>query len=901
MKYILGVLSLLIGIIIYYLPNENNFIYSEQVVNTVTLPVEVMGPDATTESIVLITNTIATVDHIYLQVHSPTYPDYRYPDYSVQKMSLRVNGGSWVDVANSTVTCPFYENDFECVEGPLGTVRFTMNESALISQLIAGSNTIDFRFNYESGDVSSGYRVLDIDIRTAGNSTLITGTTLVQDDPTTWTPPTTNPSRIANGAALFNTKSILSDFPGGPTITASCGNCHPSNGRDLAYFAYSNHSIITRSEFHGLTTTQGEDIAAWIREINLGFNAPGRPWNPPYQPSLTIDSEPAYKWAAGGGLSAVLEKDEDMHDIMFPDYPDVSAVFNTADTLNKRQLPISFQLPDWNEWLPVHFPEDRWGSIFTTDEVWTDWVTFRGTTYNSQSAADARIASGQAINDFNGFFDNCKDFVRANKDTQIGSPNNQLRNESLLGAYQWCLVKHWEIIHTYSMEDDAPTLYPGKGEKRSWFGNARVFFNVAPHIHGQSKGTSAACTDSYFDTGWYELQVIMNAGNLTEGTGLSPVDWKYHYAHTDGLFSGCNNPQPYRYMSAWLKVVQQGAIGPPGVDEGMYLRHTTPARMYKFTSACAGRASLGCISEARKPIFAAATLNMFMSYLDIYPPSTWPRSFDLEALEPPTYIPEYPCSTSSPDGSTDYADALMCYVENWSNYFTAYPAVDAELTRLATWLDEAFPNASPTYISLVNNPDFTEPPAEIDLVFSNMTEQVWTGSGSTENTFEIITANDASFTRNLNTDAGIIYHYPFVTATDSALNMQVVSFDRKNAYFASMGLLGLAESPDDNAAKVEIEISAIAGVRLAYRSATGGNRVIPSPSAYYQYPICLSIVYDAGTVEGFVQEQCAGDYISLGTASLTLPSTATAYVGAWCRGSECEYVADTKKIIQFVD
>jgi hypothetical protein len=47
------------------------------------------------------------------------------------------------------------------------------------------------------------------------------------------------------------------------------------DGRDLKYFNFSNNSIITRSRFHGLTTLQGEQIAAYIR--SLRFPNPGRP------------------------------------------------------------------------------------------------------------------------------------------------------------------------------------------------------------------------------------------------------------------------------------------------------------------------------------------------------------------------------------------------------------------------------------------------------------------------------------------------------------------------------------------------------------------------------------------------------------------------------------------------
>ena len=65
-------------------------------------------------------------------------------------------------------------------------------------------------------------------------------------------------------------------------------------GRDLKFFNYSNASIQSRSAFHGLTSQQGLDIAAYIRGISDTNAAPGpvcRPWNPPYQPGAGLDKQ----------------------------------------------------------------------------------------------------------------------------------------------------------------------------------------------------------------------------------------------------------------------------------------------------------------------------------------------------------------------------------------------------------------------------------------------------------------------------------------------------------------------------------------------------------------------------------------------------------------------------------
>ena len=62
--------------------------------------------------------------------------------------------------------------------------------------------------------------------------------------------------------------------------------------------------------FHGLTAQQGDQIASYIRSLNMP--SPGWPWNPPYQPGPGLDSQPVSNWAAGAGINAVLDSDAAM-------------------------------------------------------------------------------------------------------------------------------------------------------------------------------------------------------------------------------------------------------------------------------------------------------------------------------------------------------------------------------------------------------------------------------------------------------------------------------------------------------------------------------------------------------------------------------------------------------------
>ena len=215
-----------------------------------------------------------------------------------------------------------------------------------------------------------------------------------KNDYSTWAPPAgyDNATDISEGEQLWNEEGILDELDGS-SIQASCASCHARDGRDLKYFNYSNRTIIARSQGHGLSPEQGKQIAAYIRSVDLrkedgsSYMAPGRPWNPPYQPgprgfgpdgNLGPDEADQVYWAAGAGLEWVLDAERevpnterDMLAHLFPKNGDPS---NGVDwlsdgslnwhhirhdkTLNIREIPITAQFPDWNNWLPRIHPMD---------------------------------------------------------------------------------------------------------------------------------------------------------------------------------------------------------------------------------------------------------------------------------------------------------------------------------------------------------------------------------------------------------------------------------------------------------------------------------------------------------------------------------------------------------------
>src|SRR5207249_4747526 len=240
---------------------------------------------------------------------------------------------------------------------------------------------IRFRFNYSNG-VVSGFRVLAFDLLAGDSSPVLEPGAFMQEDPNTWTPPLRDSDSIRAGQDLWQNAQLMArSLPNAQPIHAHCSDCHAHDGRDLKYFSFSNASIIARSRFHSLSDLQGQQIASYIR--SLPVPSPGRPWNPPYQPGPGLDAQPVANWAAGAGLSWVLDSDSAALAFIFapkgdlarqpdignaPESAIVAAitpdVFRPDGNLNPREIPISLQLPDWNHWLPRVHPLDAWGPAF---------------------------------------------------------------------------------------------------------------------------------------------------------------------------------------------------------------------------------------------------------------------------------------------------------------------------------------------------------------------------------------------------------------------------------------------------------------------------------------------------------------------------------------------------------
>jgi hypothetical protein len=373
--------------------------------NALTLPLEVLGTGAPSKPAIaeaqlgVDASQLGSVAQLWFQCHRCGF--YSAPEFEKTtalpakiKASVRVLGGAattsntpWIDITDANVTLADDERLHGGINGGFYTTRITLPLDATTrARLVAlpSTNRIQFRFNGTDGE-SNGYRVLNLQLQDAG-ATQVDSTTIQRFDPLSERDASaiTAADAAAGKALWYAHGKIAKSAIVTRKLQAACASCHADNGRDLQYFNYSNNAIVQRSRFHGLTETQGKQIAAFLRSSlqNVAYVDKARPWNPPYQPGPGLDcstADCATRWAAGAGLEAVLNTPADAVKALFGkplDAPlsltqaDVDKVMNPNTTMNARETAIAMQFPDWNAWLPTIHPLDVWptqpdGSGFT--------------------------------------------------------------------------------------------------------------------------------------------------------------------------------------------------------------------------------------------------------------------------------------------------------------------------------------------------------------------------------------------------------------------------------------------------------------------------------------------------------------------------------------------------------
>lgn len=551
----------------------------------VLLPVEIVGLGGTIESrtVRLTAAQSESVRSLWLQVHGVRYSE---------QASVQVNASAWFPLSNDTVTVSEPGRTYGGIGGGFATLSMIL---PLPGEAVdAGLNTIHFRFNQTDG-LASGYRVLAWNFLTADGSKVLPASTFVEDAPETWTAPHADAASIRAGRELWNSASLVaSSLPNSPRIQARCADCHALDGRDLKYFNFSNASIVARSRFHGLSTLEGEQIASYIRSLPVPNS--GRPWNPPYQPGPRVDEKAVSSWAAGAGLEWVLDDDADgLRYLVASNSADSPPTGNTYDwnellahitpdifrpdgNLNPREIPISLQLPDWSQWLPRVHPKDAWGTAFTRSEFAAMYAGGAKGRQGPRSKSSLRglLAAPPTGSKVLPIVPAFAQWSRSRR-VFLGrfiKPNTVWSSdltEKVYSTQLWQLVKTWEMMQEFGLEERGRDLFGAQAESRTWCSS--IPGDTAPASAQIPSGPTgvggSALTNEYLSASWYELQIILNSGNHRH-RDRDTVDWIYFIGQFRDLYRQSNRPEPVRLLVAITKALQSTdpRLGPEDYRRG---------------------------------------------------------------------------------------------------------------------------------------------------------------------------------------------------------------------------------------------------------------------------------------------------------------------------------------------
>nr|WP_010130642.1 Ig-like domain-containing protein [Microbulbifer agarilyticus] len=640
----------------------------------ILLPIEVFGPGGTTKSVRFDLEDPSSITHLYLRCNACGYHDIRLDKESDKvKASVRLNGGAAIPLKHFIENDRVYGNpdiriiggeaDYGGIGGGFRTVRMTVP----ISGLVAGENILTFE--HENAEAPSiGFRIIELNLLENGSlsNMILDASNIAYEDPGSWAPPRDTPQEIAEGKALWEARNTLYDpwldnidgqgngrgeFDG--AMQASCADCHAADGRDLKYFNFSNYSIIERSKFHGLSHADGEKIASYIRNLYVPLVSQARPWNPTYQPGAGLDSRPVHEWAAGAGIDAILDQDQDLAPYLFPNGTSLDAVRKVVDRfgkLNLRELPINIPMPEWNQWLPIIHPDDAFDTLdpAINSDARGRYVAipFYKLLYNDAYTSPNRETLGYARD--------IKDWLRQGNSCGQGEPmraingdiveaialpmptvdwnscgNISASREALemieiakRGLTAWSSVKMWEIIHSNNLEQES--MQQGRSvcsdgrcvdasEPRGWVVDGRNVFDRPPHF------TATGGVRQYFtqnqmlgifeSNAWYHLNMVLNTGYRE----TMPSHFAYTYSHVELLQQFSKIDQGFRFWATMIKQRQLQTNGKYGIEAGLDLRTAQP---YIYYGTARGTTKTDTQSSIGQPLWGRLAQAMVEDFVD---------------------------------------------------------------------------------------------------------------------------------------------------------------------------------------------------------------------------------------------------------------------------------------------
>ncbi len=667
----------------------------------IVLPIEVLGPVGTTRSVTV--DTVNATSTLSLRLHGATHAGM---------VAVKVDDRPWIALTNTTAKVAGLAGRVGGIGGPFTTLDLQVVLAA--PALPAGRHTIAFRFAV-GDDITIGFRVLRLNLLDTSGQPAILASSFVNDNPATWSAPLASAADRAAGETLWRSATII-DRPGGPPIRARCSDCHAQSGHDLAYFNFSNDSIIQRSAFHGLSTLQGQQIASYIR--SLPGSHYGRPWNPPYQPGPELDTRPVSEWAAGAGIDAVLSEDADgfsalpfmsarlrraiaapsqsvgspvdsnivdlsnnlqssgqgmlRYPVEFQEglsissdtyrkntaagieaygtsmavRPGIRALINSdgrvAD-MPVHELPIAFQLLDWNRWLPRVHPMDVPGFDFNASAMKQQYDLLRqrlsaqnGQNYFYQNAGNIFDSYGIA-------FDPFYDYVGNGQRPITFDQSNRIYSGRLLMA-----TKLWEIMQEFKLEGRGRHVYGVTAPERIWYSN-RFIFDTSPFINKMPDTTSligdaasARKNFHYLNNSWYELQLQLNAGRGGRSSGgHGVIDWGYMTSLMGDFYRVTGEPEPVRKAIFTLISMQQhdSSFGPENAGDA------NPGDGWDIAGVASSLMEWDAdywrrLPQPQSKMLAQALIQVEVEKHARFTPSQWSRAsgHDGANMPPPNYV-----------------------------------------------------------------------------------------------------------------------------------------------------------------------------------------------------------------------------------------------------------------------
>lgn len=699
----------------------------------VMLPIEIIGEPGLIESVDLPVTSSANATTIKLTTHRLEWREdgefattYGQPNAvrPGSKGSMRLNGGAWLPLTNATVTCEKHEAQFGCLNGSYATVRIKIPLISLGSPGVkTGVNNVEFRFDTTDG-ISSGWRILNMDIVNSTGDSLLQNDIFEDDNPDLWTPPLNNTQDIAQGKILWQTANLtdLGFSNSRHAINGKCASCHFRDASDLAYFNYSNKSIIARSMFHGLSELQAKQIASYVRSIDLklpqGYTRKdaGRAWNPPYQPGPGLDDKPVELWAAGAGLAAVLEDDLQMKHFMFPNGEYKEEILGANGFLNPRETPQALQYPDWNAWVPAMAIEDMVSDPtqlassphFTKLKTADDWLTnyrysddewlFEQGLWNLKVWRESQFSDGNFVG---GFWYTDRD--QPNRTVELELKQTRYN----LAKLAWFNLRMMEMQLKHKLQDitdragmmsyvddngvthkrEIPVGY------RSWSMPNRTLFETAPHFVSDGVGLTFNYTKpgNYLSTAWYSMEQIVNGGWRAGSFGL---DWNYHPGHISNTHRSAtgfyNDGAIHLYRHAWSTFWLYQSMPADWTPQSFAFRQRQIGigLDVQFSSS---DEDLGLTFADRKQLQDALAL-AFLGVAERYSTNQWHRrTADTEALrsadnfETVDYVAHYVPPQNHVEGWCEWGYQADCYYERIKILKDNQFVTDSTLNRLVNW------------------------------------------------------------------------------------------------------------------------------------------------------------------------------------------------------------------------